>query len=65
MSIFFGFARFDQNATDEEVIGNWKAKPDGKGQGPLGFGTAIKFKTEEVSVLIHSSNNLFPFKYIS
>lgn len=39
--------RFDKNATGTEIVGGWSLKPDGKAQGPLGFGNAIKFKTEE------------------
>lgn len=45
--------RFDKNATGTEIVGGWSLKPDGKAQGPLGFGNAIKFKTEEVMYYYH------------
>ena len=42
--------QFDKNASLSETIGGW-SEEKGFGQGPFGFGSAIKFGTEQVYVV--------------
>ena len=43
----YHWPQFNKNATRNNFIGNWKSLT-GLGQGPFGFGKAIKFENDQV-----------------